>query len=100
MTLTIIAAEDYIYEYLKGKGGDEAAIDAWSCRTHFESSREFDACVNLAIDAAREMIASGPNMNVVVTGSSSLMAMVRYNLDVDADPPIEVVRFRHALCPC
>jgi hypothetical protein len=72
-------------------------------RATFHSEAEMEHYVQLAIEKARAMIQAHSGIalyNVVVTAGGSLMAMVRFNLDVHADPPIEVARFRSGLCPC
>ena len=70
-------------------------------RTRFNSWEEGEQCVQRAIDAARGIINSHIGVvNVVVTACGSLMAMVRWNLEIDADPPIEVARFREPLVLC
>jgi hypothetical protein len=68
---------------------------------YFRSDEERQRCIQKAIEHAREII-NEPNLieNAVVTANGSLMAMVRWNLELDTDPPIEVARFARPLVLC
>jgi hypothetical protein len=56
--------------------------------------------IDEAIERARELIDQGVTLSVVIISSGIVMAMVRWNLAVNADPPIEVARFADTACLC